>query len=266
MTTLITRRHAVSLFALSIALAGLAGPSHARERGPVARTVKASGKDAAANFEWEISRVELSGLKNPLVQRRINAALRQEGEQARRAMLAELADWEVPEGFDGSHGLWIGMEVGAVTPRLLSVSITTSTYYAGAAHPNSGVHTLTFDLRTGNKVPTRGLFRPGAAVMDRVAQKVDAALRASGEYATDGEYYLETVTAENIRAVRVEKDGGLTFFFGSYEIGPYAAGMPQVTVSAAELSGLLATDGAAGATFAAAASRGLAGSVPADAR
>lgn len=270
-STLFTRRQAVGLLALSIASAGLAGPAHARERAPTVRVVKDTGKDVAANFEWDISRVEISGLANTFAQRRVNAALRREVEEAKRVTRGELKSWEGPGAVGVSSGLWIEMGVGVATRRLLSVSITTSTYYAGAAHPNTGICTLTFDLRTGNKVAVRSLFRAGEGVMEQVAQRVDAALRASGDYALDGEHFLETVTAEHIHAVRVEQDGGMTFLFGNYEIGPYAAGLPSVTLSAADLRGLLATDGPAASVTAAtpaprAASRGLTGSVPVDPR
>ncbi|MCW8140826.1 MAG: DUF3298 domain-containing protein [Planctomycetota bacterium] len=235
----------LGLLALAAACPDLLPRAAAREPSPTARVVKDAGKDAALGFEWEITRVEVTGLTNPLVQRRVNTSLRAAAEAAKREMRRDLREWR-PEDrpdVDMPSSLWLHMEVGLLDARLLSVSVGQSTYYAGAAHPNYAVKTLTFDLRTGAKVPVAGLFRPGA--LPAVAARVHRALRADPDYTYDGEYVLERVTAEHLRAVRVERDG-LRFLFGSYELGPYVVGAPEVKLTFAQLEGLLATDGPLG--------------------
>lgn len=243
---------------LSLALTALAAPGHAQDRAPVTRVVTQQGEDAAVELAWDLSLIEVRGLADPAVERRINARLRREVEQVRAAMLEALRAWPAAGDETTSSGLRVRMTVGAVTPDLVSVSFTTSTYYAGAAHPNHEVGALTFDLRTGEVVPVRDLFRPGAEVMARVAERVDAALRASGDYAWGGEHVLAAVAAGHLHAARLDPDG-VTFFFGDDELGPHAAGTPTITLTYADLRDLLAQDGPAASL--ATASRGLVGAL-----
>jgi hypothetical protein len=243
-------RFAVALLALTSA-----GVSPALARDPVARAVSSKGADEVKKLDWDMSWLELSGVENVAVQRRVNLALRREADQAKRTMLDEVdaSESELRSFIDMS------MSVGLLTSKLLSVTVSSSSYWAGAAHPNNHVFTLTFDLRTGAKVPTRGLFKPGAGVMPRVAALVDAKLRAGWNVAEDGEYFLQTVTARKLGSVLVEKDG-LRFIFGAQEIGPHAAGIPEAKLTYAELNGLVATDGVV-ATVTAPTSGGLAGAI-----
>lgn len=263
------RRLVIALLAVASAAAGLGPVAHADER-PTSRIVDKSGRDAALNFEWDLSYVQLSGLSNRLVQSRVNRALANEAAKARNGMRRDLRDWD-SSGSEYPSSLSFGMTVGLLTNRLLSVSVGSSTMYSGGAHPNNAAYTLTFDLRTGAKLPVRGLFRPGAETMTRVAALVDAKLRAdaAADGVTGDDYFLDTPTADDIRSVLVEADG-LTFIFGDQELGPHAAGLPEAKLTFLELRGLVAADGPIGTLSAdtvpparpASPTPGLAGSVP----
>lgn len=245
-------------FCSAALLAGLALPALAD---PSAKTIEEKGSDAQLRLEWELSWVQVDGVPGAA---RINAALRKHAQDALAGLKEELKDWDnsfaSPET---SSGLWLEMGAGVVGPRFVSINASLSVYYNGAAHPNHAVESLNFDARSGAAVATRDLFAPGEGVMDKVAALVDAKLKAMEDYRYDGDYMLETVTAENIHTVVLEADGA-SFIFGSYEIGPYAVGIPSAKLSWAELEGLLAP-GVPGVPQAAAAS-GFAGRVEGNGR
>jgi hypothetical protein len=254
---------------LVMAAAAVLAPE-ARADGPTSRIVNKTGRDEALKFDWDISWVQISGLPNRAVQSRVNRSLANEAARARNSMRRDLREYPTEDGF-GSD-LSFGMHVGLLNSRLLSVSCGSSSMYSGGAHPNNAAYTITFDLRTGAKVPTRGMFRPGAATMDRIAALVDAKLRAdaAADGVTGDDYFLSTVEPGDINSV-VLGPNGMTFIFGDQEIGPHAAGLPEATLSFLELRGLVAADGPI-ATLSAdtvpparvtAAAPGLAGSVPA---
>jgi hypothetical protein len=225
-TTLLRRTLALTLLALTA--------STARADLPTVTEVTEKGRDAALRLEWGVTRVQLRG-GDAAATYRINFTLRAEVRRQLSAMRRDLRDWEEPEGFDASS-LELGMSVGRLDARLLSVNISTFTYYAGAAHPNNSTVVLTFDVRTGRRISTRSLFAPGAGVMARVARLVDAKLRAEHDPA-DGEYYLSTVEPSHLRSVLATPEG-YCFIFGNQELGPHAAGVPSVTLTYAELAGL----------------------------
>lgn len=233
-------RRRFSLALLAIAGAAAAAPSALAVE---SRIVNKSGRDAALNFTWDISWVQISGLPNRAVQSRVNRTLANEAARARNQMRRDLREWD-SSGSEYGSDLSLGMTVGLLDSRLLSVSVGSSSMFSGGAHPNNACYTITFDLRTGSKLPTRGMFRPGAATMERVAALVDAKLRAqaASEGMTGDDYFLDTVTAEDINSVLLERDG-MTFIFGNQEIGPHAAGLPEVKLTFLELRGLVATDG-----------------------
>jgi hypothetical protein len=197
-------------------------------------------KGTQPGLDWEIGTLHIDGLADAGVQSQVNESLAKVGQGNLDSMRKELTPEEIAD--EPSSSVWVSPSVGLLTPRVLSASWTVSIYFSGAAHPSHGLTVQTYDLVSGELVSARALFAPGSATMQRVAAKVDAALRK--EYAEpDGEYYLRPVTTEALHEnVRVEPEG-LRFMFGSYEIGPYAAGMPEVVIPFHALSGLLRTDG-----------------------
>lgn len=220
-------------FLCSLALvAALAGVSQAA---PTIKTVELKGHHEARDLDYEVSYPQLTGLADAAVQEKVNANLRRMGLAGKRLMEIHLRTWEKPEGWDLHSYVSVGFTVEALTPELLSISQSISDYYAGAAHPNGTLRARTFDLKTG-EVVSRRLFREGA--LDEVARRVDRKLRADPENELDGEYLLDTPTAEDVRQVAVAKDG-LVFLFDAYTLGSYAQGPAVVKLSFQELDGLL---------------------------
>jgi hypothetical protein len=207
---------------------------------PTFKTVQESGRDEQLQLEYEVSYAQVDGLERA-AQAKINQALEQLAWAPVEGMRASLQGEDAYESDpDSSNGAYVGVTASAVNERLLVAEISDSTYWSGAAHPNTAVRSQLFDATTGEPVADRYLFASGHGALAKVAAKVSEALRA--EYTFDGEYLLEDPTGDDLGAITPTQDG-LVFAWGSYGLGaPYAMGPPTVLVPYAELAGLLNTD------------------------
>jgi Protein of unknown function (DUF3298)/Deacetylase PdaC len=117
--------------------------------------------------------------------------------------------------------------------------------YTGGAHPNTMMRLATFDTRTGRRLTLEDLFAPGhAEALRRLGERAfreahalapDADLVAAGFWFEDGRFSLN----DNF-AVTPE---GLRFHFNPYEVGPYALGPTDITLTRAMLADLIRDDG-----------------------
>ena len=133
------------------------------------------------------------------------------------------------EGQDSSDG-----ETGRAfidsLPFLLSTGTTTYFYGHGAAHPVSGFSSAHFFLPEARPMRSADIFRDGSAWQDGLARLAEKALRR--ELADS--YYLERF--DELKALTVEParwrfdKQGLNLQFNPYEVAPYAAGAPEVTL------------------------------------
>jgi hypothetical protein len=105
--------------------------------------------------------------------------------------------------------------------NILSISIDYSEY-SGGAHPLSFCGYYSFDLQTGKQIKLEDILLAGSAMR----------LNAIGEPIFFKKYGAEGWNFEpgqfKFNSNFAIMPGGLLFLFGQYEIGSYAAGMPEV--------------------------------------
>jgi len=105
--------------------------------------------------------------------------------------------------------------------NILSISIDYSEY-SGGAHPLSYCSYYSFDLQTGNQIMLDDILLPGAGTrLNKIGEPIFIE-----KYGVDG-WSFEPGHFE-FNSNYAIMPGGLLFVFGQYEIGPYAAGMPEV--------------------------------------
>ena len=114
---------------------------------------------------------------------------------------------------------------GYVTIKKTEVSFT------GGAHPNTFISTETFDVETGKKAKLEDVAQKllGKSAKDVVKAAKEIFVEKVKEYDDEiskAEENVETLNEENYY---VSKDG-ITFFFNTYDIAPYAAGVIEATV------------------------------------
>ncbi|MFN3228359.1 MAG: DUF3298 and DUF4163 domain-containing protein [Asticcacaulis sp.] len=133
------------------------------------------------------------------------------------------------------------------TPRLLSLAVA-SYVNTGGAHPNHGTTGYLWDKTTKAPIALKSIFKPGAdfnTLEKRLCQEVEAQRsQRLGEPVKQDETFACPKIAESnfvlTPAVDGKTAGGLTFLFSPYEVGSYAEGDYEVTLSADQLKSVLA--------------------------
>ncbi len=120
--------------------------------------------------------------------------------------------------------------------------------FSGEAHPFSGARYIVLDIQTGKVLSLSDLLNPG----------YEAALNVAGEQAFREARNLPEAASldeqgfvfdNNVFVLNtnfgVTKDG-LTFYFNSYEIAPYAMGSTELTIPYEDIRALIRPQGALG--------------------
>ena len=120
------------------------------------------------------------------------------------------------------------------TNRLLSVGISSYFMVYMAAHPNSAMTILNFDLETGSTISIKDVLVENymKSLKSIVMKKF---IKSNGKDGWDFSNVTNFKLSENIAIERK----GLRFIYNQYEIGPYALGAPEVFVTWSELKDLV---------------------------
>lgn len=129
-------------------------------------------------------------------------------------------------------------EVLTNTPKVISVLVS-SYEFSGGAHPNGWSSHVNADLTTGKVLKVGDLLKPGGeASLNKIGQRLFEEANGGLEAweFEGGKFKLSDNYA-------IQKDG-LLFAWDAYEIGPYAAGAPEVLIPYKEMKDLVKADGA----------------------
>lgn len=120
----------------------------------------------------------------------------------------------------------------------LATYVITRSSYTGGAHGIYGVEYHTYSLRSGDEITTGDLFtasqaeRLDAVIREKICEAYNA---SSDDELSELGFFPEYIGAtENF----LIDDRGITFYYNPYEIGCYALGGIEVTLSREELSAL----------------------------
>lgn len=144
--------------------------------------------------------------------------------------------------------LTISYTVALAQDDLVSVDFEVSSYFQGAAHPNSYSDTLNFDLKNGKVLKLADLFKPGAKYLQTIANYCITDLK---KQATEKGLLAEEIDkgaaakADNYLGWTLTKKG-IGVDFDPYQVGPYAAGPQFVLVPYSDLKDLINPEGPIG--------------------
>jgi hypothetical protein len=214
----------------------------------VSKQIKENNKKL--NYEIAAQYPQLTGGSNPNLEK-FNQA-------ARAAVTKKVAEFKKnmtpgkdenteetrPEDSMGSD-LTIGYTVVLAQDDLVSIDFDVSSYFQGAAHPNSYSDTLNFDLKNGKSLKLAELFKPGAKYIQAIANYCIADLK---KQASEKGLLPEEIDkgaaakAENYLGWTIAKKG-LSIEFDPYQVGPYASGPQFVVVPYSALKDLINPEG-----------------------
>lgn len=144
--------------------------------------------------------------------------------------------------------LTISYTVALAQDDLVSVDFEVSSYFQGAAHPNSYSDTLNYDLKNGKVLKLADLFKPGAKYLQTIANYCITDLK---KQATEKGLLAKEIDkgaaakADNYLGWTLTKKG-IGVDFDPYQVGPYAAGPQFVLVPYSDLKDLINPEGPIG--------------------
>jgi hypothetical protein len=146
----------------------------------------------------------------------------------------------------------IGYTVALAKDDLISIEFAISSYFAGAAHPNSYTDVVNFDLKNRKLLKLADLFLPGSKYVQTLATYCIEALKKQakeqGNYSTTDDDWIKRgagADPANYHNWTITKKG-LGIAFDPYQVAAYAAGPQSVSVPYAALKEIIKPDGPVG--------------------
>ena len=217
----------------------------------VAKQIKENNKKL--NYEIATQYPQLTGGNNPNLEKfnqAARAAVTRKVAGFKKDMAPEAGENTEetrPEDSMGSD-LTISYTVVLAQDDLVSVDFEVSSYFQGAAHPNSYSETFNYDLKNGKQLKLADLFKPGAKYLQAIANYCIADLK---KQATEKGLMAEEIEkgaaakADNYQGWTITRRG-LGIYFDPYQVGPYAAGPQFVLVPYSDLKDLINPEGPVG--------------------
>jgi hypothetical protein len=149
--------------------------------------------------------------------------------------LCEGATADLPYSFDEGYAVTSSKRKGLLGVELSSYEFT------GGAHPNGATSCLVLDTEQGRRIDLHTLLAEGA--LDKLSALATRKLKEEHKVTdlTEAGFFDQEIKVSKEPNLCLQDDH-LTLVFSAYEVGPYAMGAPEVTLSFAELKPLMKKD------------------------
>jgi hypothetical protein len=135
-----------------------------------------------------------------------------------------------------------GFSVAYVSPTLLSLRFTVTTFVTGAAHPVTEVGSINFNVANGAVIQLPDIFTSQAAALPVLKSKAHAALSAK---LGSSLAWPASVTMSDFGQAWVFTPGGLELSWSQGTIAPMASGTVTIGIPWSQLKSVLANPGPA---------------------
>lgn len=204
-------------------------------------------------YDYTVEYPQLDGMHDQAMQRTINSVLVNAASELIGDFVAGVASSSAQSSSTTTQStsttdpsqrssLQAKEETTLLDMRVGSFRIEATSYFAGAAHPSTSDHTLSFDLGTGRRLTLADIFRPDSHYLEWLSTESSKQLAAMPDYSADMARAGTTPTEEHF-AVFSLRPTALEIVFGEYQVGPYAIGIKHVSFPYAQLRPLLASPG-----------------------
>lgn len=146
------------------------------------------------------------------------------------------------------NSLRVGYRMRLANDRLQSVVFTVSRLEHGMAHHAYSFFVVNYDTKAGRRLALADLFEPGSGYLQRISAAAVERLRLLNK--EDGDAYLQDPEAVENASAKPENyrhwtltARGLAVTFEPYQVGPFAAGSPDVLIPYAELRDIISRGG-----------------------
>lgn len=198
----------------------------------VTKTISEENRENTVSISYpEISGIDIGSAKlvNSSISKKISFMISEFKNGSRGAM-----------SYEGSEKSSLSLEYSINTPThgVLSILFYVSEYMSGAAHPNTFVVALNYDLVSGKEVSLKNIFKGREDYLVLARDLVRPALL---EKIKDGNYDKDWVmdgteaNEENYSVFSIRQDS-LVILFNPYQVGPYALGIVEVPILLSQIS------------------------------
>ena len=127
--------------------------------------------------------------------------------------------------------------------KIFAVNILVSSYFTGAAHPNTQIYTFNFDMATGDEIKLASIFKKNSNYLKRISDlcyhEVLNRVKKLGEepdlnWIKDGTYPKQ----ENYQSFNIT-DKNLIIVFQDYQVTSHADGPPEIAIPLKKLKDIL---------------------------
>ncbi|MBA4336572.1 hypothetical protein C0416_02235 [bacterium] len=154
----------------------------------------------------------------------------------------ELSAEEIEEFGYGKSGLWIDYAVYLLTDEYISLSLESSIYNSGAAHPYSYTEVFNYDIKNDKELLLVDMFAPDTMFWEAISATVIPKIKDKlyeDEFADDS--WIDEGAgpdSKNFSAFNITENGFIFHFF-PYQVAAYAAGPQEIEVKFEELGAIL---------------------------
>ncbi len=193
-----------------------------------------------ARYRVDLPYPQLVGALTP-AERRIDAAMRAAAERSAATFEREATAARPSSSGPGASGATSTL-TGVVTTDLVGAGTVALTldaegYFADAAHGFTTVTTFDFDTETGSPIPLAALFAPSSGWLATLSRASRAGVRHMlGDLTVASMLDPGTAPRASSFSAYALTPWGLRITFQDYQVAPYAAGTPTVTLPYASLA------------------------------
>ncbi len=185
---------------------------------------------------------QVQGLRDPVAQQRVNAALMEFAKKWMASLGGEVQD-ESPGPDEPRASFGLLYDTAQANDAVVSVLFTMYSD-TGGAHPNENFMTFTYDVQAGKELALSDLFAPRAPYLQRLssiaAVSLTQQLTASEGQMPDTQWIAEGTApiADNFRSFTLTKTA-LQLHFDPYQVASHADGPQEVDIPYAQLQDIL---------------------------
>lgn len=194
-----------------------------------------------SKYTIEVHYPLLEGPSSPRIDpfnREVNATIQKEIDSFKQSVADYAKTTNPPATLPGSS-LKIDYVVTLGQDGLLSVQYTESTYFTGAAHPNSVTFVTNYDLNKGKMLALANLFKPGVDYLKPIS---DYSLNVLKQHVQIIEAEGAAPKAENYNSWNLDEKG-LMITFDPYQVAAYAYGPQRIFIPYSQLKSIIDTNG-----------------------
>lgn len=184
----------------------------------------------------------IKGLKNEKMQSEINKAFQKRALELKEQMTSDgkkaLEDAK-NYGYEARpYILLVDYDISYNEKNIISI---TSTYhqYTGGAHGNTLTETSNINLKTGEKIVLKDLFKEGVNYKKIITEEIKKQMAAGNKFYPGAAATLDSISDD--QSFYITEDG-IVIYYQPYEIAPYATGTPEFKIPFSMLKDSLKLD------------------------